>query len=66
MLQGDIGRQRALAGSLAAKIYPGLGVTVHNLSRQELQRQIQAVRSAGLEGYVLFEYTAPVADLLAQ
>lgn len=57
LLQGDLSRQRSEAGEYCSRIYPGLGVTVHNLTKGEIERQIQAVRSAGMEGYVLFEMT---------
>lgn len=65
LFQGDLARQKSEAGKWADKIRPGIGVTVNQLSPQETQRQIQAVRNAGLEGFVLFELTSRVAaDIL--
>ncbi len=57
LFQGDLTRQRADAGQFANRIRPGIGLTVNNLSKEELQRQIQAVRAAGMEGFILFELT---------
>lgn len=62
LLQGDLARQREAAGTQAAKIRPGLGVTPNQLSRQETLRQIQAVRAAGMGGFLLFEWTPQVAE----
>ena len=62
LFQGDLARQRSEAGEYASKICPGIGVTVNNLSKGEVERQIQAVRSAGMDGYVLFEMTPNMAS----
>ncbi len=61
LLQGDLARQREATGSQASLLLPGLGVTPNQLSRQETLRQIQAVRSAGMGGFVIFEWTPQVA-----
>lgn len=57
LFQGDLTRQRTDAGEFANRIRPGIGLTVNNLSKQELQRQIQAVRAAGMDGFIIFEFT---------
>ena len=62
LFQGDLARQKSETGKWADKIRPGIGVTVNQLSPQETQRQIQAARNAGLDGFVLFELTARVAS----
>ena len=61
LLQGDLARQREATASQASLLVPGLGVTPNQLSRQETLRQIQAVRSAGMGGFLLFEWTPQVA-----
>ncbi len=56
LFQGDIIRQKEQLGlKYAAALRPGIGVTTNELSPQEVNRQIQVVRNAGLDGYILFE-----------
>ncbi len=62
LLQGDLARQRQNAGSQAEKILPGIGATACRLSVPEIKRQIQAVRNAGMGGYLLFEWTAQLEE----
>ncbi len=62
LLQGDLARQRQNAGSQAERILPGIGATASRLSIPEIKRQIQAVRNAGMGGYVIFEWTAQLAE----
>ena len=45
-------------------LIPGIGLTVKNLSADEVRRQIQATRNAGLNGFVLFEYNAQSAQTI--
>ena len=48
----------------AESLIPGIGLTVKNLSADEVRRQIQATRNAGLNGFVLFEYNAQSAQTI--
>jgi uncharacterized lipoprotein YddW (UPF0748 family) len=63
LFQGDITRQRAVV-SAPSQLRPGIGVTTNNLDRTETLRQVQAVRNAGLGGFILFEYTNKSAEEL--
>ena len=65
LFQGDLARQKTLLGPRANRLFPGIGATTSALDAAELRRQIQAVRNAGLDGFLIFEYTPAVAtDLL--
>lgn len=66
LFQGDVTRQLSLVGSgNAARLRPGIGLTVCNMDQKELARQIQVVRNAGLEGYILFEFNSGSAGRLS-
>lgn len=45
-----------------APVYPGIAPTTHNLSPAEVTRQIDALRTAGAEGFMLFDLDPDLAN----
>ncbi len=57
LFAGDVRRQMQQLGQ-AGKLVPGIGVSVHRMTPEELARQVAAARQEQVPGFIIFELGA--------
>lgn len=62
LFEAALARQKQQLGNKASQLLPGIGVSTHNLSLAETQRQIYATRLQQTAGFALFKLDAREAS----